>query len=497
MKDKKLLLVMLSAFLIGLSRLPLHTGFVAFAGLIPLLYYFDSHKTKITNTIIAAFLFSIVYCFTGLHWISLVTVAGFLGIIPLFTIYFSITFYLIIRLWKRFPKLKLISLVSVWLSLELLQNYSELRFPWNDIGYAIADYLPLIQIADVGGIYLISAIILMINYLLYRFIAERKSEQIILIVAVFFLWFGYGLIRIGSIKLKQEPLSIAIVQPSIHQDRKWDFKYLKDNFQKYKDITYSVADSLTSMVIWPESCVPVPIIRNVYYKSMVTTIAMNTNMAIFAGFPDRVTSSKEGEQHYNAASLIHPDGNVDKPYYKNYLVPFGERMILLDFIPSLRKLDFGQANWEYGKEINSFHFMGFTFVPQICFEVAFPEHMYRAYKKNPDFIVNITNDAWFGHSAGTYQHAMLTRFRAVEARKQIYRAANTGISLVVDPIGRIVAKTDLFDVTGIVKQLKTTEAISYYYTRFYKFIYILPIFSLILFAVSLVKSEKEEKEGIL
>jgi apolipoprotein N-acyltransferase len=477
-KNKDLFLVMLSAFLLGLARLPHHLGFLGFIGLIPLLLFFDLTNYSSHRLFVAGFMYSAIYCFTALQWISLVTLGGFVGIISLFTVYYFLLFKAINFVWNRIPKYRYLSFAFFWLSLELLQNFSELRFPWADIGYSLADYLPLLQIADLGGVYLISSLLLIINILLYHGYRTRLKNNYLIAGIILLLWMGYGVYRIRSIELTQQDMKIAIMQPSIPQDQKWDFRYLQDNLTRYTEITKSVSDTTTAIVIWPESCLPIPILRNNYYHKLIAGLAEESKMAIFAGFPDREVVDVDGEPtelYYNAASLIHPDGTIDDPYYKNYLVPFGERMILLKLFPILRKLNFGQANWEYGQSIASFEYKGFRFSPQICFEVAFPEHMYRASKNRLDYVINITNDAWFYYSAGTYQHAMLTRFRAIEARKQIYRAANTGISIVIDPIGRILKKTALFEITSIVVPLNTTEAVSLYYSYFYYLTYLFPI----------------------
>ncbi|MDP8231942.1 MAG: apolipoprotein N-acyltransferase [Candidatus Zophobacter franzmannii] len=498
LKNKKQLpiyLVMLSAFALGLSRLPVHLGFFSFIGFLPLFHYFNLKERKLKDLVLAGFAYSAVFCFTGLNWISLVTLGGFIGIIFLFTIYNSFLFYFINKVWHRFPRWRLLSFASLWISLELYQNFTELRFPWADIGYSMADFLPLIQIADIGGIYLLSFLMIVINYLIYQSITNKSKKNLISIAVIFAVWLGYGIYRMNTIELVEQDEKIAIMQPSIPQDQKWDFTYLKDNLKQYTELTKSIADSTTSMVIWPESCLPVPILRNDYYNDMIATLAIQEKMAIFAGFPDRQMIEVDGveqERHYNAASLIRPNGEVDKPYYKNYLVPFGERMVLLNLFPSLRNLDLGQANWEYGEEINIFELNGFRFAPQICFEVAFPEHMYRALKGNIDYVVNITNDAWFYYSAGTYQHAMLNRFRAIEARKQIYRAANTGISLVIDPVGRILKSTELFEQTSIVVPLFTTNAKSLYYEYFFYVTYLFPILALLFIIPALLRKPKKQ-----
>jgi apolipoprotein N-acyltransferase len=125
-------------------------------------------------------------------------------------------------------------------------------------------------------------------------------------------------------------------------------------------------------------------------------------------------------------------------------------MPLMDTFPFLWNLHLGQANFEYGDSLQFYQCGPYRYSPQICFEVAFPSHTQRMAARGIDFVLNLTNDAWFHRSVGTYQHAMMAKIRAVEIRRQIYRAANTGISLIVDPVGRIQKKTALFERTTLM-----------------------------------------------
>ena len=134
-------------------------------------------------------------------------------------------------------------------------------------------------------------------------------------------------------------------------------------------------------------------------------------------------------------------------------MPFGERTPFLKTFPVLWKVQFGQANFEYGDNIEFYELEKYKFAPLICFEIAMPSLTNKIAQSNADFIVNLTNDAWFKKSVGTFQHAMMTKIRAVETRTQIYRAANTGFSLVISPKGEILQKSKLYDITTLSKNL--------------------------------------------
>ncbi|MCB5266911.1 MAG: apolipoprotein N-acyltransferase, partial [Candidatus Cloacimonetes bacterium] len=148
----------------------------------------------------------------------------------------------------------------------------------------------------------------------------------------------------------------------------------------------------------------------------------------------------------------------------------GERMLWLDHFPILWKLQFGQANWEFGTKIPRYMCGKHDFAPSICYELAFPHFMQKAnfimpegLEAKADYHVNITNDAWFGTSYGPWLHGIMSKYRAIESRIQIYRSANTGISMIVDPMGRVLKQTSLFSIENITAPLYISSRIPLYH----------------------------------
>lgn len=185
--------------------------------------------------------------------------------------------------------------------------------------------------------------------------------------------------------------------------------------------------------------------RSYKYNNYIYDLTAEYNKAIFTGFPDYEYLKEQDEYlYYNTCSLFDSTRLRYPPYHKQILVPFGERIPLLSVVPIFNQIELGQANWEYGDKIRYYDYQGLKFTPQICFEVAFPAMNAKMAAEDPVFIANLTNDAWFHYSAGTYQHAMMTRFRAIETRTQYFRAANTGYSMIINPRGDILQQTELF-----------------------------------------------------
>lgn len=465
-----LLLAVFSALLLSLSRLPLHLGWLVFVAWIPLLV---SLERKDFKPVKAALSFSIIQIGIVFYWIAEVTPGGLVGIVILYFLYYLLSFYFVKRIWDALPKYRYLGFVAILLSFEYLQNYGEMRFPWFNQAYSLADYSILIQAADIGGVILLSFLIMVINVLVYRSI-KGKLRSLIGIAIVAVVWLGYGLFCYKSIELTRHDAGISVMQPAIPQDVKWDQEFYNFIMKRYDEMCMQAAKDSTHLFIFPEAAIPDYLMYEPGSMQAVQSFASKYNMDIFTGFPHYTAAPPEHVNpvyYYNAASLFKPDGSIAPLYYKNILVPVGERMLWLDKLPFLWKLQFGQANWEFGTELCWMKSGDYSFSPSICYEIAFADiHRDMAIPKDPqsgrykktDYLVNITNDAWFGTSYGPWLHAVMTRFRAIENRIQIYRSANTGISMIVDPMGRVISKAGLMKQGIISAPLSVSAKIPLY-----------------------------------
>jgi len=482
----------LAGVLLGASRLPLNLGFLVFFGFIPLFSLFSAYLNK-KQILKAALVFAVSYTLVSLHWISLVTPGGFFGLFFLFGLYFYIVFILINRAWSSFPKIRFIVFLCIWMSFEYLQNFGEFRFPWFNVGYSLADYLPFIQVAEIGGIYLMSILIVSINFLIFKLRTQFKKNLMILCIVVI-LWAGFGFIRLKTIDLIETDTKISMVQVSILQEMKWEKTYMDTTLARYKKYTLLAAEQNPDMVIWPEAALPAYTLRNKKYRDFVKDMAKESDADIFLGMPHYKFM---GDAHpnryefYNSATLFEKNGKVLPYYVKNYVVPFGERIPFLKYLPFLWNVHMGQANWEYGKEQQFYKINDFTFSPLICFEIAFEELTTKMAKHDLDFIVNITNDAWFHRSAGTYQHSVMTKFRAVETRCSIYRCANTGYTMAISPTGKILQTTELFDQTTLQQNLIIYKKKTFFTKYFSRFPFVFVLGAGIMLIVMMMKKSRK------
>lgn len=503
---KNYYLVFLSALILSLSRLPLYLGWAVLSAFFPLLLWINKRKRKAGELIVAALIFCLVQIVLVFYWIGSVTWPGLVGIWLLFTLYYWVVFLGLNRIWHHAPKLRYIGFVSLFISFEFLQNFGEMRFPWWNIGYSLADFELLLQALDIGGLSFLALLILSFNYLFWM-ISQARSRKarisLIGVIAVLLLiWQGYGAHRLIKLPMIQKADKIAVMQPSIPQVEKWDEEQYRNIIAVYDSLSAEAVKQGADLLIYPEASIPDYIMLNPSSMADVQKICQKHDLNIFCGFPhaERAPESHpEPFYYYNAASLIDSGGEVAPLYFKNILVPVGERMLWLDYFPFLWKLQFGQANWEFGKTIPRYSLNGNSFAPSICYELAFPNFMMKSNLKSEDdsfvkadYHVNLTNDAWFGTSYGPWLHGVMTKYRAIESRVQTYRSANTGISMIVDPGGRVLSKSPLFAIENISAPLYVCPIIPLY-ARIPNYPFIFVLISIICIIISLTRREKSHE----
>jgi apolipoprotein N-acyltransferase len=289
----------------------------------------------------------------------------------------------------------------------------------------------------------------------------------------------YGQIRLNEHR-PGESFRVGIIQGNIEQDKKWDPAYQDTVLEIYKDLSLKAASSSPSLIIWPETALPFCFDADRRYTRELISFQNQINAYLLVGsilvkekIHDRYTLS-------NSAVLLDKDGNTVYTYDKIHLVPFGEYVPLHKALFFIDKLVVGIGDYVRGaRHIRAETPFG-SFATLICYEVIFPGLVRKFYANGGDFIVNITNDAWFGKTTGPYQHFSTAVFRAVENRKPLIRSANTGISGYIDSNGRILSKTDLFQRTILVSDIRTDKTRSFYAKYGDLFTYVWIIFSIVL-----------------
>ncbi|MDP8227037.1 MAG: apolipoprotein N-acyltransferase [Candidatus Celaenobacter polaris] len=486
---KNLILVLVSALLFGLSFIDVGVGFLCFFAFIPYLSFITKATPK--HAFLFGFLFGLFITLITLYGVINVKLIAFIGLLIVLPLYFAILSVLLRKVHESFQKAFLWIFPVIWIGYEYLMTLGSLNFPWLNVGYSLSKYYLLIQAADLLGIYGLSFLVLIINVLLFN-VFTGKPKRLLIILIIFVLWIGYGIYRDKTIKLKSSDLKIGIIQLNIMQEDKWKPEKLELTIDEYENqVRILVHINDVNVIILPESAIPTYILHEPKYRKRLQKFATDNRVYVITGFPDyavEIVKNRPKYKFYNSATLIDTAGTIHEKYNKIRLVPFGERIPLLSTFPVLEKLQFGQANFEFGTDYPLYKIDNLNFSILICFEGVFP-NLSRIYAKNgADVLVVITNDAWFKRTSLPYEHANNTKIRAIETRLPLIRAANTGISYIVNAKGKTIISTDVYERINITSKL--TVKASDTKTIFVKFGYLFaPLcfwFSVVIILISII-----------
>jgi apolipoprotein N-acyltransferase len=482
---KRILLVLSSSLLLVLSFPNFDLGFLAWVGLLPLFLSITYRR------VIYSFLLSLicgVLFFSGtFYWIFAVPKYSLLNHAPLivyFGLYFGVFGLIYFFLYTRIGIAPtLFAAPFIWVSLEYIRsNLSFLSLPWALLAHSQYQYPVIIQIASITGAYGISFLIVMVNAALaavvyqycerlkipprlpfskggvtpyqkeirispplekgdrggfvYRLPLLATTASLLLLT----LLFGYFTITntIPGSKIK-----LSLVQGNIEQSKKWDPRYAREIMKTYTELTQEASKEQPAMIIWPETATPGSITRIPMLYTQVKNVAKNAGTYLLLGsaqhqkFAQRESNTPK---YFNSVYLINPDSSVVKNqrYDKIRLFPFGEYLPFKEIIPWSSIGVSSMDHYMPGKEFKVFEHPDFRFAVTICWESVFPDLFRQFVKRGGQCMINLTNEARFGKTAASHQVVSITVFRAVENRVFVVRCANTGVSCIIDPYGRVV-----------------------------------------------------------
>jgi apolipoprotein N-acyltransferase len=349
---------------------------------------------------------------------------------------------------------------AAWVGTEFLRGILFGGFPWVPLGNSQVSVLPVAQLASVLGVYGLSALVAFVNAAIaYALLADGRARvkalagAAALVVAVG----GWGAWRLSTGSLTQQgtPLRVGLVQGNIEQADKWRPGEAGRIFTTYLSMTRDVVRGGAQYVIWPESSTPFTFEADPVGEQAMRQLARELSVPILFGSDQVVTG--EDEFHYNAAFQLSPDGATAAVYRKIHLVPFGEFVPLsgwLTFFPPLVQTLAGFAPFTPGDAMVMLPVAGHLTSTAICYEVVYPSLVRDAVLQGSQLLTTITNDAWYGHSSAPFQHFAMASMRAIEHGRYLARAANTGISGIVDPYGRVVVQSAIFEQVGLVEEVR-------------------------------------------
>jgi apolipoprotein N-acyltransferase len=341
---------------------------------------------------------------------------------------------------KRFSIPVYVSSPLVWVLMEYVRGSSMYGFPWSFLAHSQHNFLPFIQVVSITGTYFISFLIVAVNAIFFSLWRRKKISYIyVSVIAVLFVaTLAYGLVSLAG-KSEAPQKKVAIIQGNIRQDEKWDEAFKIMTIKKYVQMTQQ-SGKTADLIIWPETAMPFIFDQEIYANKYIKALPADVNATLLFG---TISKNKYG-RYRNSSYVIDKTGNTIGMYSKVHLVPFGEYTPLLTYLPFLEKLtaaggDFvpGDGHGPIKTDIGNIGVL-------ICYEGVFPSITNETVREGAQVLVNLTNDAWYDRTSAPFQHFAFYIFRAIETDRYLLRAANTGISAIIDPKGRVAAKTPIF-----------------------------------------------------
>ena len=431
---------------------------LAWVGMVPLLLVMRQRPFASGFTAGMAFFAAVLY------WLNIVmtnyghlhpffSLIAYLFLVIYLASYFALASWLSCRLETTLKLPCLLIFPLLWVALEYLRGLLLTGFPWALLGYSQQNFAPAIQSADVSGVYGVSLLLVTVNCALAWLLREPKRKAAWVGLAVTLLMalghFGYGLWRAGQpLESRDEQLRVALIQGNIDQGIKWDSRYRQATIDKYLQLSGQAAADHPQLVIWPEAATPFFLQENSIQGGRVKALPKQLDSYLLVGSPAYEQLAGNDIHYYNSAFLFSPDGRELGRSDKIHLVPFGEYVPLGPILKFINKLVVGVGDFSPG-QIKPLLLNGHSLGVLVCYEAIFPELARDYVRKGGSLLVNLTNDAWFGRSSAPYQLLAMTRFRAIENRIWLARAANTGISALISPSGRVVVASPLFEPAAL------------------------------------------------
>jgi apolipoprotein N-acyltransferase len=367
---------------------------------------------------------------------------------------------------------RVIAAPAVWIVLEWSRTFFPAAFPWGFVGYSQFEVLPILQIADVAGIYGLSALIVFVNAALVELLRDGVRSHVKLTIALAVVVasaLGYGGVRLAQVRALDGPsLRVGLVQANIAQEQKWRPGLDESILARHVTLTASAIRSGAELVVWPEAAVPFFFNRD-RRTEQLREFARNAGVTLLVGAPGYEQREGDVARQYNQAWMVQSDGSIAGPYDKIRLVPFGEYVPWGGIFGLVQRAVEGIGDFGFGTSYVVFEGPPAAGSSEptrasalICYEAIFPDLTRKFVQNGAMLLVNVSNDAWYGRTAAPHQLLAMIAVRAVENRVPLVRATNTGVSAVVKPDGTITDTTPLFEEAVIVDDVEIVRGASLY-----------------------------------
>ncbi|MFH1067914.1 MAG: apolipoprotein N-acyltransferase [bacterium] len=441
-----------SALLLTLGFAPFSQAWAGWIALIPLALCIGRKNVSLWQTAWLGFFFGAAHFLSSLFWLTEVSWAGWIAL----SLYLALYPTLWTLFWRLCVSPRYDSLANIlralagacaWTALEWLRGALFTGFPWNMLGVTQHSIIPLIQIADIGGVLLLSWLVVFVNLTfgltLRRFWLEARAQEprkahvdFFLAVALVALAFTYGMHQLNHPPLAKTSLRYLAIQPSIPQDP-WRQTPTVPTLTKLRQLTATALSLQTEppqLILWPETPIAASVFEEPFFTATVRELMKGQPFALLLGSDDYTLT-----QSFNSAVLLQREGANAQVYHKNHLVIMGEYVPFTKIFPFLRKFVPSGTDFSAGEKTGLFEMARegnvLRLAPLICFEDILPSLVRRAAQENPDLLVNLTNDGWFRHSAASRQHLHNALFRTIELRRPMLRVTNNGVTAAISAFG--------------------------------------------------------------
>jgi len=502
--------IVLPAFLLSASFLVPKLFFISWFCLT--VWIFNIREKSPGKSFLISFFIGVVFFTVTMYWITYtITKYGNLHFLISFLLNILLASYLALFFglfgfvfsWARKKigfNYALMLAPSIWVVVEYLRGHLFTGFPWNLMAYSQYLFLPIIQIGEFFGPYGLSWLILSFNTAIVYILINKKNPKTFpkmiypgVIIIVFICCLIFGSLRIDKYP-KDKNISVALIQGNTDQGTSWTFDDCNRNLKKHNMMILQAAGENAELAILSESALRCfGFNRENRFGEIMQRLSTESGLDVLFSSPTSSSEEIEGRRYFNSAVLLREDGSEPQIYSKVHLVPFGEYLPfrkILFFVDKFSKGVIG--DFDNGEDYTGLILTnGHRFGAGICYEILFPELIRQFTEKDAEFLVNITNDTWYGDTPMPYHHFALSVFRAVENRKFIVRVANSGFSGIVAPDGRILKRSQLFSKEIIIYSIHP-NSIKTIYSRFGDwFVYL--NFAIVVLIVLILSVKKRSK----
>ncbi|HHF43115.1 MAG TPA: apolipoprotein N-acyltransferase [Candidatus Aminicenantes bacterium] len=466
----------LGGLLAALAFPKFNLSFFIWISLLPLLY-FSTHRSP-RRALALGFLAGLAFNALLIYWIPYVPAHyGQLPLVISLLIYFIFVAYLSLywglfaylgaRTTAAFPRLGFFLLPFYWIALEYILGRFLTGFPWGIIGYTQHQNLYFLQLASLTGVAGLSFFILLFQSSFLYSLQFRRRKPFFIVLALILLIHVWGYIRLRQPLADTPRFTVGVIQGNVSSDIYWEMvppQTVEDLFQRHLQLTHQAIEQGAGLVVWPEFSVPLcfscPYGPFPYLQKTLTSLAQENEVTLLLGTNEREEAANK-PRFFNTALCLQPDGSFTT-YYKMHLVPFGEYTPYPQIFSFLKKVTHAIGDITPGKKATLHHYQAYSFGSPICYEIIFPSLVRQFIQKGANFLVTITNDGWYGTSSAPYQHFAIAIFRAVEFKRYLLRAATTGISGIIDPYGRVIARSQLMTPAVLTAEITPLQGKTLY-----------------------------------